>query len=92
MDEVQKVKRARLKGFWLGREGKGGYFLKYDGESEVVDSVPNEKVIDLADIAGKNVRLADDWRDLGRTGYGEIVTTKTARQLLEKSKEKIGEY
>jgi len=89
MDEtIQKVKKAHIRKFWIGRNtaSVGGYSLKFDHKSEVADYVPNEKVVNLADVAGKNVALYGDWSDLGHEGFGEMVTTETARKLLSRAK------
>jgi len=74
--------------FYLSNDIYGGYSAVCERGRIDVDYKNASKVVDLAEKANMDVRLAGgEWRMIGKVGWGELVPPTEARKLIKVLKE-----
>jgi hypothetical protein len=77
--------------FYVTNDLYGGYSAKCEKGNLSVDYADPVEVIDLAENAEMMVNLAGGaWKEIGRKGYGELVTHVEAVRLLGELAQKRG--
>ena len=78
---------CKYTGFYLTNEQYGGWTATCEKGATTCQYVPAEKVIELAKKAGMKIHLAGPvWREIGKSGWGELVSPQEAEILISQLK------
>jgi len=81
--------KCRYTGFYLVNEMYGGWFATCEKGKISATYVPSEKIIELAKNSKMKIHLSGSiWRDIGKLGWGELVTPEEAEILVYNLKRK----
>jgi len=83
--------KCRYTAFYITNNLYGGYSARCEKGSIATDYADPKEVIKLAKTAMMNVHLAGDaWKEIGRAGWGELVTPSEAEGVLRELAKKRG--
>lgn len=83
--------RCHYEGFYITNQFYGGYSAKCEHGSISADYHNPLDVVNLAKKADMSVHLAGDaWKEVGRKGWGEVVSPDEAEKLLKELARKRG--